>query len=106
MASTRDRLRTLPPELRHLIYSHLLLGDDDGKVRIGEKHIAKESGPYDKWLPAILALPEDPIYFAYRQEKPDKRWPDAVDDAYLRGLCRSVLNVYKLINWDSLTLDK
>lgn len=89
MAQLPDQRRTLPPELRQCIYSYLLFGDGDGDgaVRIGQKYNTRDWRlSYEKWLPAVLALPDDPIHVAYRRRNPDQTWPDVLEEAFFRGV--------------------
>ena len=81
MASQADLLRTLPPELRQCVYSHLFFGDGDGTVKIEHKSRS------DDWESAILALPEDPLYVAHYWER--RRSPifaKEIDEAFFRGM--------------------
>ena len=81
MASQADLLRTLPPELRQCVYSHLFFSDGDGTVQIEHKPRS------DDWLSAILASFEDFLYVAnYWGRRGKRKWPEELDEAFCRGM--------------------
>ena len=98
MASFSDQLRTLPPELRHCIYTYLLYDDEDNTVGIRQKYDTGEEEGYELDPLAILALPEDPVYLAHSKKKRDNhQWRDEIDEAFFQGEWHCPFNAFRLI---------
>ena len=97
MASLSDQLRTLPPELRHSVYSYLLCDDEDDTVGIRQKYDTGEE-EYCLHDPlAILALPEDPVYVAHCKKRPDNhKWRNEINEVFFQGEWHCTCNAFIL----------
>lgn len=86
-----DRLSLLPKELLDKIYSLVLQSDTSPwtlyiKTILQPSKHAGYSRPDPDPIPSILALPQDCKNKALRRESPNAKWPDSVEEAFLRGM--------------------
>lgn len=92
MAVPTDSLRILPLELRQCIYSHLLFDDEAGTTYVRQKPDTEDRSSCTDYMSAVLALPSNVNYDAYRQ----KVWAarirgrsggaNDVEEAFLQGM--------------------
>ena len=89
MATPIDPLKSLPPELRLCVYSHLLSDDGHSTVWISQKLKPENLSSCAK-LSAVLASRGIRAYATYRGRllgAGKLQWPDEVEEAFLQGRC-------------------
>ena len=113
MAMPIDRLKSLPPELRLYVYSHLLSDDGHSTVWISQRRKTEKSSPYAESLSAVLASRGTRAYAAYRRRKlmfgnrqGSDRWSDEVEEAFFQGTRIRNPDIHALISAKSVSLGR
>ena len=88
ITSPDDRLSLLPQAILDTVYSFVFRSaNGPWTLRIKAPSRLSQHARDPRWdsLLSILALPQDATYRDRRQENPSPKWPDNVEEAFLRG---------------------